>query len=132
MLFGAIVSEYVTNPMLEAETWAEFYSATTGIQSSQSDIIAVGERITNLMRAFNVREGISRKDDTLPERVLKEPLPKGGIPPLDGMLNEYYKARKWNVRTGMPSTEKLKELGLEWVSEDLRLPKKDKKHSKRS
>ncbi len=121
MLFGTIVSEYVTNPLLEVQTWSELLSAATGISFNPKSVVKVGERISNLMRAFNVREGATREDDMLPKRILKEPLPKGGIPPIKEMLDEYYAARNWNIQTGIPTPEKLKELGLEYVIDDLHL-----------
>lgn len=124
-----LVSEYVKNPMLEPETWAELYSLATGILVDEQKLMQVGERITNLMRAFNVREGITRKDDTLPERVLHEPLPDGATKGVvldkkkfNEMLDEYYVARKWDITTGIPSAQKLKELELDWAVDDLTKP----------
>ena len=65
---------------------------------------------------FNAREGIARKDDTLPARFLQEPLPAGNpsagaVVELDAMLDEYYSARGWDSQ-GLPTPEKLRELGL--------------------
>lgn len=78
----------------------------------------VGERIVCLERAFNVREGFSRKDDTLPERILTEPLKDAGpastgqvVRHLDTMLDEYYEALGY-TREGIPTPEKMEELGL--------------------
>ncbi|MCX7941354.1 MAG: aldehyde ferredoxin oxidoreductase C-terminal domain-containing protein, partial [Endomicrobia bacterium] len=77
----------------------------------------IGERIVNTNRLFNLREGLTVKDDTLPERLLKEPapegVPKGQVVKLDTMLKEYYKYRGWDIRTGKPKKEKLKQLGLD-------------------
>ncbi|NOZ57602.1 MAG: hypothetical protein GXO73_12535 [Calditrichaeota bacterium] len=76
----------------------------------------VGERIFNLERMFNIREGFSRKDDTLPKRLLEEPAPlgpvKGQVVKLDQMLDEYYAFRGWD-KNGVPKPETLKRLGLE-------------------
>jgi aldehyde:ferredoxin oxidoreductase len=78
----------------------------------------VGERIVCLERCFNVREGFSRKDDTLPDRMLHEPLPDAGpatgqmIRDLDGLLDEYYAALGYN-NEGIPTRAKLRQLGLE-------------------
>ncbi|MBS7612944.1 aldehyde:ferredoxin oxidoreductase, partial [Candidatus Bathyarchaeota archaeon] len=73
------------------------------------------ERIIALARLFNVREGFGRKDDTLPDRSLKTPLPegpaRGEIVHLEPMLNEYYKARGWD-ENGIPTLERIKELKL--------------------
>ena len=71
----------------------------------------------NLERVFNIREGFSRKDDTLPERLVKEtpgsgPV-KGQVFELDELLDQYYEARGWNKETGIPEKSKLEELGLE-------------------
>jgi aldehyde:ferredoxin oxidoreductase len=84
----------------------------------------VGERILCLERAFNVREGFDRKDDTLPERMLTEPLANAGpatgqvIRQLDIMLDEYYDALGY-TRAGIPGEAKVKELGLGWLAADL-------------
>jgi len=78
----------------------------------------IGERIWNLIRMFNVREGFTRKDDTLPYRISNDPLQEGKadghvVKPEDfnKMLDEYYKLREWDSE-GRPTTKKLKELGL--------------------
>ena len=90
----------------------------TGIKEwkTTEDILKIGERIYNLTRLFSMREGISRKDDTLPERLLKEPVSegptKGVVVDLDTMLDEYYLVRHWDDE-GRPTKEKLAELGLE-------------------
>jgi aldehyde:ferredoxin oxidoreductase len=80
----------------------------------------VGERIICLERCFNVRDGFSRKDDTLPQRMLTEPLPNAGpatgqvIRNLDGLLDEYYDSLGYS-REGIPTEKKLTELGLDNV-----------------
>jgi aldehyde:ferredoxin oxidoreductase len=85
----------------------------------------IGEKILCLERSFNVREGFGRKDDTLPARMLTEPLPNAGpatgqvIRKLDGFLDEYYDALGY-TRQGIPSVEKLKQLGLDGVVEDIK------------
>ena len=102
---------------------AEIAEATTGFHFTEDVMFEIGERIVNLERAYIVREGIRRKDDYLPERFLKEPLPdgnsKGAIFKMEPMLNEYYKERGWNLKTGIPEAEKLRKLGLGYVVEDL-------------
>jgi aldehyde:ferredoxin oxidoreductase len=89
---------------------------TTGMNYTRSELERVGERIVNLNRLFNIREGFSRKDDMLPERYLKEPMPdgaaKGQIVELDYMLNDYYALRDWD-KNGIPRERKIRELGLE-------------------
>jgi aldehyde:ferredoxin oxidoreductase len=87
--------------------------------------VGVGERIYNLSRAFNIREGFRKKDDKLPQRFFRQSVPQG---PLKGhlmrirdfkkMLKEYYELNKWD-ENGVPTREKLLELGLENVAKDL-------------
>jgi aldehyde:ferredoxin oxidoreductase len=90
--------------------------ATTGITWEEKDVFAVGERILNVERLFNVREGMRRKDDTLPQRFLTEPMPsgasKGQVVDLQPMIDEYYRARGWDEQ-GIPTQDKLRELSLE-------------------
>ena len=75
----------------------------------------IGERIFTLERLFNLKAGLSAKDDTLPKRFLKEPMPegpsKGQVFEQDQILPEYYRIRGWNQQ-GIPSKKKLEELGL--------------------
>ena len=104
------------------EHLADIYSAMTGWQVSGEDLMTVGERVLNLQRMFNLREGMTRADDRLPGRVLQQPAfgyyekeAQCAIENFDGMLDEYYDARKWDKKTGRPSAEKLKELGLEML-----------------
>jgi len=78
-------------------------------------MMKAGERIFNLERLFNLKAGLTQKDDTLPKRMLEEPLPggpaKGQVVHLNEMLPVYYKLRGW-TKKGVPNLEKLKELGL--------------------
>ncbi|MBI3988410.1 MAG: aldehyde ferredoxin oxidoreductase C-terminal domain-containing protein, partial [candidate division NC10 bacterium] len=107
--------------MLLNETYARMLSAVTGWDLSAEEVETLGERIVNLERSFNVREGVRRKDDTLPWRVMHEPIPEGpsqgaSCPPeeLDRMLDEYYTLRGWS-KDGIPTEAKLKALGLEFA-----------------
>ncbi|MBN2297391.1 MAG: aldehyde ferredoxin oxidoreductase family protein [Deltaproteobacteria bacterium] len=94
---------------------AELLSAATGVAYSTDDFMKAGERIWNLERVFNLKAGFSGKDDILPERILKDRIPKGPskglVNRLGEMLPEYYTLRGWDT-TGVPSKEKLRELGL--------------------
>ncbi len=115
-------------PAIAAENAAALLTSLTGVAFTAEEVFQVGERVNNLARAFSVREGFSRKDDTLPDRVMNEPLAAGGskghhIPQedLDLMLDEYYTARGWDVATGTPTRQKLEELGLASVADDLGL-----------
>jgi len=98
-------------------------NATTGMGLKERELRLIGERIVNLNRMFNVRHGITRKDDTLPERLLKEPSPegppKGQVVELDLMLDEYYTLRGWDLKTGVPKAAKLRGLGLSFTIRDL-------------
>jgi len=85
----------------------------------------VGERVWNLDRAFNVRDGFDRRHDTLPQRVQTEPLHTRKadgegqmVRALETFLDEYYRLRGW-TEAGIPSREKLQELGLEYVVKDI-------------
>lgn len=101
----------------------ELVRTATGFDyKSASELLTVGERISNLTRAFNTREGFTRKDDTLPFRFLNEPLPsglcKGQVVKLEPMLGEYYRLRGWD-KEGRPTREKLMELGLDFAVDEL-------------
>lgn len=94
---------------------AEIAEAATGIHFTEERMFEIGERIVNLERAYLVREGIRRRDDYLPARFLKEPLPngnsKGAVHEIEPMLDEYYEQRGWD-KTGVPKKNTLKKLGL--------------------
>lgn len=104
---------------------ARLLAATTGIEEFEdvAEILRIGERINNLERAFNVREGMTRRDDSLPERLLKEPIPKGPsqghVFELEPILEEYYEVRGWDKSSGIPLKSKLEELGLKEVADEL-------------
>lgn len=107
----------------QPEMLARLYSAVTGMPMDQEEVLRTGERIINIERAFNIREGLTRKDDTLPERMLKEPYPdgpaKGQVVNLEPMLDDYYRFRGWDKATGFPARAKLLELRLADVALDL-------------
>ncbi|HWI54247.1 MAG TPA: aldehyde ferredoxin oxidoreductase family protein [Desulfobacteria bacterium] len=98
------------------EYFARLLSAVTGSQYQPQDLHVMGERIWNLERLYNLREGFTVSDDTLPERLLKEPVkkgPSGGhVVNLSTMLTDYYRFRGWDS-LGVPVSRKLAELGLE-------------------
>jgi len=102
---------------------AEVISAATGLDMDAGAVAQVGERIVNIERAFLVREGITRKDDTMPNRFLREPLTsgnsKGSVFELEPMLNEYYTERGWDLRTGIPTRQRLTELDLAYVADEI-------------
>ena len=89
--------------------------AATGFDYDVAELLLAGERIWNLEKLFNLRAGFSRKDDTLPPRLLREPMPAGPAAgktvPLEEMLGEYYRLRGWDEQ-GRPTKEKLAALRL--------------------
>jgi aldehyde:ferredoxin oxidoreductase len=101
------------------ERWTGIFHDVTGIDWTAEELIQAGERIVQLERLFNLREGLVPADDTLPERFLKEPIPdgpsKGRVVDLRPMLQEYYQTRGWDPETGKPSPEKLEKLGLKGI-----------------
>ncbi len=95
---------------------------------SIDELLLVGERRVNMMRAFNAREGIDREQDKISDKLFKKAL-KGGKS--DGLkldeeqfaraLDEYYRQNDWDVETGVPTRHKLAELDLAWVADELKL-----------
>jgi len=102
---------------------AQLYNSVTGLNINEDEVLRIGERIINIERAFNIREGLTRKDDTLPDRMTKEPLPdgpaKGQVIKLEPMIDEYYEFRGWDKDSGLPTKKKLIELGLDDIVDDL-------------
>ncbi len=118
------VSERGFGGMLN-ENYPRMINAVTGWNLSLEDVERIGERIWNLERAFNVREGVRRNQDLLPYRVMNEPVPEGmhkGMycpsDELDAMLDAYYALRGWTSE-GIPTREKMENLGLASFTEDL-------------
>jgi len=104
----------------EFEDLAKLYTLVTGWETTPEEMRLKGERINNLARVINVREGLSRKDDTLPWKVMNLPIPDEGPSKgayvsqqeLDLMLDDYYEVRGW-TKEGIPTPEKLKQLGMD-------------------
>jgi len=104
---------------LTVDHYAAMLSALTGWDIDGAGLLKVGERAINLQRLFNVREGFTRADDSIPERMGQLPAfgkykdeERCAIKDYEGMLREYYEARGWDVESGEPTREKLRELGL--------------------
>lgn len=131
----ATTARYGVTPSL----LARMLSAATGVEFSENSLMLAGRRIMNLEKAFNVREGATRKDDKLPYRLMNEVListaaktenrteTAGGHPEpvkeqinsqayLDQMLDEYYELHGWDKETGLPRYETLERLGLEDIA----------------
>ena len=87
----------------------------TGLDYSIEDIMKVGERITNIKRLLNMKMGLTRENDRLP-KIMSIKLSEGGakdkLPNLETQLREYYKLRRWDKKTAVPSKELLEELGI--------------------
>ncbi|MEL7649068.1 MAG: aldehyde ferredoxin oxidoreductase family protein [Sedimentibacter sp.] len=117
--FSALVCDFLP---FELKDLCSAFQGVTGLEFSEKDYYEAGERIWNLIRLFNVREGFSRKDDTLPDRMFEEKanLPKGVYSIDEASLNRedfqralssYYEERGWDEQ-GYPTEEKLEELDL--------------------
>jgi aldehyde:ferredoxin oxidoreductase len=121
-VYGPAWQLYGPNQLVEAA------QAVTGWNVSLYELMQVGERRLNMMRAFNAREGIGREADTLPKKFFEVPL-KGG--PSDGyVINQdewqravetYYAMCGWDPQTGYPTRVKLEALGIGWVADELGL-----------
>lgn len=105
----------------------ETVRAITGWKDVDLDELqTLGERRLNMLRAFNAREGIDRKQDKLPEKFFKKAL-KGGMSDgwkvdrdeFETALDSYFELAEWDIETGVPTEAKLKQLGLGWVADQL-------------
>jgi aldehyde:ferredoxin oxidoreductase len=105
------------------EDMAKLYSLVTGIDMTSKELDRSGARINTIARLINIREGLGRKDDTLPWKVMNMPIPdegpvKGAVvtqKELDLLLDDYYSSRGWTLE-GVPTVAALKELGMEGLS----------------
>ncbi len=93
------------------ENWSRILTAVTGKYYSAKRLSQIGERIHNLERIINLKLGFTRKDDSLPPKIIEEHLGEEQIE-LDVMLDEYYEFRGWN-RDGIPTEKKILELELD-------------------
>ncbi len=116
VLFNALgLCKFLNRGHVVPANIAEWVSKVTGWDFDQKELLTAGERIFNLKRKINVKLGISRKDDTLPPRLLvhdrQEGNAAGSLPHLGKMLFEYYNLRGWSLE-GIPLPETLERLGL--------------------
>lgn len=109
-------------------TYCRMLEAATGEPWDVEKLLLLGERIWNQVKLFNLREGFSRADDSLPKRFSEEPLPTGPYQgeritreDLERLLDDYYTARDWDS-TGRPTDEKLKILGLDQMPPLIKRP----------
>ncbi len=115
-VFGASFQLYSPEELVKT------VNAVMGWDVDMKEILEVGERRLNMLRAFNSREGVGRESDTLPKKMFKRPLEGGRS---DGYvldegewevaLEDYYRLCDWDVETGHPSLRKMESLGLGWV-----------------
>jgi len=125
---SAVICKYATMwpPVFYFDTFVNVIPPLTGMEEwgDPKYVRQTAERISHLRRAFNHRLGVTRKEETLPPRLLNDPMPtgpsKGGLPDLDVMLDEYYEYRGCDKETGFPKESKLRELGLDFVIDELK------------
>jgi aldehyde:ferredoxin oxidoreductase len=120
-LFNSLVMCFFAN--VPPETVLDLVNSACGAGLSLQELQLIGERGWNLKRVINNRLGLTRSNDRLPKSLLQpyEDDPDGYVPDFNAMMEAYYLARKWNSLTGYPEVEKLEELGLDWVIQDLGL-----------
>jgi aldehyde:ferredoxin oxidoreductase len=108
-------------PIFWMEDFARMLPSATGESclGEVKNLIKIAERQVTLKRLFNAREGITKKDDNLPDRFTKDPMPegpgKGQTVDLEPMLRDYYVLRGWDLETGLPTRDTIKRLSLEWA-----------------
>jgi len=107
------------------EAFPLMIEAVTGMEMGLADLMTVGERVYNVQRAFNAREGLDRKDDSLPARIFEDPIPKGSSKgsrikrsEFERMLDDYYQARGWSGN-GIPTKVKLVSLDLQQIADQI-------------
>ena len=115
MLDSLEICKFIMFGGMGISTFIKWYKYVTGEQMDVNSFMKTGERIFNLKRLYNVKCGVSRKDDFLPPRILTwKKVGEGlspNLPPLGTMLGEYYDYRGWS-EDGIPSKEKLEELDI--------------------
>lgn len=99
------------------ETISKALKAATGMDFTPATLKKIGERVITLERLLNVREGVDKSQDVLPDRLIHQPLEegifKGKTAKADTMLPDFYRINGWNPETGIPTAERLEELGLD-------------------
>ncbi len=109
----------VEGTCLTPTLYSELLSALTGWDVSPEELLTAAERSLNLKRCFNAREGFTRKDDRLPKRLYSEILdgPSKGnkVKSIEDMLDGYYEAMGWDIKTGVPTAARLQQLGLDFA-----------------
>jgi aldehyde:ferredoxin oxidoreductase len=121
------LAESIWGPVEINQVVVDILNTITGMELTVAEAELTAERIWNVMRAFAVREGLRRRDDSLPKRFLTEPIPDGPskgmvITPemLETMKDEYYQIRGWDKETGIPTPQRLLRLDLPDIAEDMK------------
>jgi aldehyde:ferredoxin oxidoreductase len=98
-----------------AQDYADLYNAVAGTEYTAETLLEAGERIYNIEREFNLQAGVDPSQDTLPRRLLEDPIEegpsKGNVHRLSELLPEYYVLRGWS-EGGIPTEERLGKLGI--------------------
>ena len=113
---------------LSLEYYAKAYTAATGLKTSVDELLKASERVFNLTRVINVRRGLTKAEDRLPDRAFEDPVPNGVVKgykldraKFEELLRAYYELRGWDPETGVPTRAKLEELDLKDVADALGL-----------
>jgi aldehyde:ferredoxin oxidoreductase len=117
---------FVNSAFPTADVIADFLRPVTGWDITTDELVKTGERIENMRQAFNLREGVSLSQFKIAGRLLGKPPKQAG--PTSGvtvdeatMIKDYFAAMGWDAKTGRPTRQKLEELGLGDVAEELGL-----------
>jgi aldehyde:ferredoxin oxidoreductase len=110
---------------IEPAELVDAMQAATGWDIDLDEMLRIGERATNMARAFNFREGFTPEDDTLPERIFT-PLANGALEGVgisksefEQSMNALYRRKGWDPESGAPTRERLRELDIEWVADEI-------------
>ena len=100
---------------------AKLLNAATGLEFDRASLERAAERIYALERAFNIRQGITRKHDRFPQKPEEKDTPQGEAEArkFAEMLTEYYRVHGYDLETGIPTRERLEDLGLKFVADEL-------------
>jgi aldehyde:ferredoxin oxidoreductase len=120
-------SNWSSPDLLGPDDLAQLYSAATGNEINEDELMRSGERLHNIEKVFNVlHSGFDRKDDYPPQRFREEPIQSGPLKgerlieeEWDRLLDEYYGFHKWDVKTGWPTRKCLEDLELKELADDL-------------
>jgi aldehyde:ferredoxin oxidoreductase len=122
-----VCSIFTYQALISMEDMAKLYSAKTGNDLSAGELMKAGERIHNLAKLINIKEGFTRNEDKIPETWLRSmKTPEGDITltdyygtkfltkiDIEKILDDYYDERGWDLEKGIPTNKKIAELGLE-------------------